>query len=201
MAGELWMCQSLAPDVRDWCALVALPLDQGSGRSGLKVCSRMAAGAARDRCVERMARHPNDPAPLAACAAIASEVLRERCVFDVAVHFARIAATDAAVEEALRVCVYEARDRGRCAGDVLTVRAEPEVSDNPADLEILVVRAIQLLPALASDASFGARAGEAARAVGYRVGFRGPCERLPSGAAATACLETLSAPEAERLGG
>src|SRR4051812_3159602 len=91
MATDLWVCEHLAPSIRDWCALASIPTDKGSGIDGMRICARMRTSTARDRCSEEMARHPVDPIGRDACAGIRRADMRETCLVENA---RRAASTD-----------------------------------------------------------------------------------------------------------
>jgi hypothetical protein len=189
VAFGLWFCERLDRGARDWCAVVTVPTQQGSGVEGMEVCRRLEVREARDRCVELMVRHPVDPAPAETCATISGVGPRSRCWSAAA---ARLAVDD--LDAGVDACLATGAGVVPCLTDIVASREVTWKAVDPEQMGIDLPVIVSAFPAVAHDASFGATVASVASDLGFRPGLASPCDQLGWSTAWSSCVDALAPP-------
>lgn len=179
-------CEKLDGAPRDWCAVEAVnSAFQMPGHVLAAVCLRMRDSDARDRCIERTVRQPNEPAGVELCEEVDRDVLRDSC---------HLAAADRAmngpIEQVVETCRGTRSLATDCAAHVVTYRMDWWQSGHadafPSDVAALVAA----FPEAAAIPLFAKTVGSGGRRLGY-WGTDSPVCAVFAGDATAYCTDSL----------
>lgn len=181
-AERLASCESLEGEERDWCAMNAVSLDGGDGRTLYSLCERLVTRDAYDRCVEMSMRHPVLPPAAPMCARIRTADVREACYLSGAVQSYTYDANTV-----VKACRSAGSLAERCLTAFVGARGPMWAMDGVTMMDEEIGAIVGAYPSLGRDQEFGTAVGLAARGVWVPAGATSPCNVLPAGAGRLAC--------------